>query len=292
MKNIFIVFIASAFVASCGEPATPVAPKTVITGVISNPEGNTVWLENYKSEKIVIDTLNDKGEFELKVTLSEAGCYEIVNGKSRSYICLAPADTLSASFDATKIIQSIAYSGKSSALNKYLIEKQRNTDKIMTEQFDSLYYESTDTFLINAEVLFNAITAPFNNIKTDTNINKVLITKEEEALKYEKAALLLDFKYYHKLMTNDTIVNIDKILALTKDINPNKAIDLELKSYRNFLQSYINFHTETALVTDTALRSQPNGTDKAIQITIDKMITDPAVKEYLNMKLKAEQPAF
>ena len=54
MKNIFIVFIATALLASCGEPATPVAPQTVITGVISNPEGNTVWLENYKSEKIVI----------------------------------------------------------------------------------------------------------------------------------------------------------------------------------------------------------------------------------------------
>ncbi|MCX6181204.1 MAG: hypothetical protein NT150_04670 [Bacteroidetes bacterium] len=292
MKKIALLSLLVTTLFSCSEPAPAPTPETVITGVITNQEGNTVWIENYKEEKIQIDTLNEKGEFEIHFTLGQPSCFEIVNGKFKSYICLAPADTIAISFDTKNINETIAYGGKSAAFNKYLGEKQKISNKLMTEQFDSLYYTTTDTFLINTELWFTSISAPFNAIKADTNINKVLISKEEQALKYEKGAVLLDYKYYHKLMTSDTMVDVSKLVSMVSELNPNNAADLELKSYRNFLQSYVNFYAEEVLMADTALMHQPEGTSKAKQMTIDKKITDPAVKEYLNGKLKKESPAM
>ncbi len=293
MKKLLFALLIATSLFSCGEPAPTAAPETVITGTISNPDGNTIWIENYKNEKIKIDTLNEKGEFEIKFTLGEPSCYEIVNGKSRSYLCLTPADTLSVSFDAKNTCQTISYSGKGFAFNKYLCERQRNSDVLMNGEYDSLYYMTPDTFLLNADILFKTITAPFEAIKADTNISKKLISKEEEALKYEKAALLLDYNYYHKMMRMiDSISGLDKVIVLTKDINPNNAAALELKSYRNFLQSYINFNAEVIYKSDTTLHSNPEGMTKAKSICIDKMISDAAVKEYLQNKLKVENSAM
>ena len=293
MKKLLLAFIAGTTLFSCGEPAPIIAPETVITGVITNPDGNTIWIENYRNEKIIIDTLNEKGEFEIKFTLGQPSCYEIVNGKSKSYLCLSPADTLSVSFDAKDICKSISYNGKRMFLNNYLCEKQRVSDKLMTGEYDSLYYLTTDTFLLNADILFKTITLPFDVVKADTNINKILISKEEEALKYEKAALLLDYYYYHKMMRMvDSIAGLDKIIALTKDVSPNNAAALELKSYRNFLQSYINFNAESVYKADTTLHSHPDGMTKAKSMCVDKMISDDVVKQYLHDKLKGESPTM
>jgi len=294
MKKLLFAIIATSTLFSCGETAPTLAPETIITGVISNPDGNSVWIENYKNEKIKIDTLNEKGEFEIKFTLSESTCYELVNGKSRTYLCLAPADTLSVAFDSKNISQSIVYSGKGVSFNNYLCEKQKSIDHLMNGEYDSLYYLSADTFLLNSDVLLGLINAPFVALKNDTNVNKSFIAKEEEALKYEKAALLLDYNYYHKMMRMvDTIAGLHKVLALTKEANPNNAAALELKSYRNFLQSYINFNAEEVYKADSTLLSDPiNGMTKAKTIIVDKLITDAAVKSYLQEKIKASSPAM
>ncbi|MFM7022428.1 MAG: hypothetical protein ACKOXB_05580 [Flavobacteriales bacterium] len=293
MKRLLLSLVALSALFSCGEPAPTVAPETVITGTITNPDGNTVWIENYKNEKIKIDTLNEKGEFEIKFTLAEATCFEIVNGKAKSYLCLAPADTLTASFDAKNICQTIVYSGKSIALNNYLAEKQRSCDKLMTGEYDSLYHMTPDTFLMTAEVLFKTFFSPFDAIKADTSVNKTLIAKEEEALKYEKAALLLDYNYYHKMMRAiDSVPDIHKITDLTKDVNPNNASALDLKAYQNFLMSYINFKAEEVYKADTTLHSNPDGMNKAKLISVEKNITDPVVKEYLNNELKETSPTM
>jgi hypothetical protein len=293
MKKIALLSLVITALFSCSEPAPAVAPETVITGVITNPDGNTVWIESFKNEKIKIDTLNEKGEFEIKLTLAQASCFELVNGKSKSYLCLAPADTLSVTFDSKNIKESILYNGKSMSFNNYLCQKQRTSDKLMNGEYSTLYGCTCDTFLINADLVFGLINAPFNNIKADTNINETLISKEEEALKYEKAALLLDYNRYHKMIKMvDSVAGIEKVLDLTKDLNPNKAADLELLGFRNYLKSYIDFNAEEVYKADTTLHSAPDGMMKAKALCIDKMISDAAVKEYLQNKLKAESPAM
>ncbi len=283
MKKLILFASAGFILFSCNEEeeAPKVAPDTVVKGVITNADGNTAWLETFKSEKYSA-TVNAKGEFEIKVLLKEPTCFDLVNGKAKTYLCLAPGDTVNVSFDAKDIEKTVKYDGKNAKFPNYLADKKRNIDAMMISEFQFLYSLPTDSFLLLAEKSVSKWNTAYDAIKGDTNINKTFIANEEKALKYDRAALFLDYGiWYKKFKMIDSVPGFEKVLETTKDANPANASDLSMESYRNFLNSYININAEKELAADTALKSNPEGAEKAKWLAIEKNIIDSAVKDYL-----------
>ncbi len=279
MKRILLFTLAASVLFSCSEEEkAPVNPDTVIKGKITNADGNTAWIETFKNERTQA-TLNANGEFEIKIALTQPGCFDLVNGKARTYLCLAPGDTVNVTFDAKDIDKTVKYEGKDAAFLNYLANKQRAVIELMTGEYDSLYMLSADTFLLTAETLSSKLKASYDAIKNDTNIDKTILSWEEKALGYDKMALILSYPRNYKMMKMiDSVPGLDKIVNATKDLALNDGANLQLISYRNALNSYIELNSEKELAADTAAVKD---TKKALWNAIEKNVTDAAVKDYL-----------
>ena len=246
----------------------------------------TMFFACSEEEKIVNErtqaTVAANGEFEIKIALTQATCLDLVNGKARTYLCLSPGDTVNVNFDANNITETVKYDGKDAAFSNYLAEKKRTINHLMSGEYDSLYVLNADTFLLTAETLIAKLKTSFDAIKGDTTIDKSILIWEESAINFDKTALILDYPYYSKMMKGiDSVPGLEKILVATKDLSLSDSKSLQLESYRNVLNSYINLKSEDEIIADTTLKANPEGKEKAKWMAIEKNITDPSVKEYL-----------
>jgi len=282
MKKVLLFALSSTILFSCSEEETKIVnPDTVIKGKITNADGNSAWLESYKTEHAATATVSASGDFEIKINLTQPACFDLVNGKARTNLCLAPGDTLNVSFDAKDIDATLRYEGKDAKLASYLADKTRK-EKAMSTELMNLFNYKQDSFLLR----INEIEADFNKdiaaIKNDTTINKQLYTWAEEALKNEKYAFLFDYRYYHNTLANDSILKeVPEVMEVAKDFSANNANQLQSSSYRNALNSFVNYHAGTLLLSDTALANSTEGKEKAVWMAIDKNISDATVKEFL-----------
>ena len=281
MKKILLFALASTVLFSCSEEeAKIVNPDTVIKGKITNADGNSAWLESFKGEKTNA-TVSATGEFEIKIQLKNPSCFDLVNGNARTNLCLAPGDTINVSFDAKDIDATVKYEGKNSKFSNYLADKTRK-EKAMSTQLMNLFNFKQDSFLININNIEADFKKDFEAIKNDTSINKNLLAWAEDALNQEKNAFLYDYRYYHNALTKDSILNeVPQVMEVAKGFSANSAEKLHLAAYRSALNSFINYHAGTILLTDTALANSAEGKEKAVWMAIDKNISDAAVKEYL-----------
>ena len=292
MKRLFLLAIASTVFFSCSEETKVVNPDTVIKGKITNADGNTAWLETFKNEKTEAN-IGANGEFEIKIALTQAACFDLVNGKARTYLCLSPGDTVNVSFDAKDITGTVKYDGKDAAFPNYLAEKKRTINQLMIGEYDSLYVLNTDTFLLTAKTLITKLKTSYDAIKLDTSIDKTILSWEESAINFDETALILDYPYYSKMMKGiDSVPGLDKILAATNNLSLVDSKSLQLESYRNVLNSYINLKFEDELLADTTLKANSEGKEKAKWLAIEKNITDPSVKEYLEFNFITKNSAL
>ncbi|MFZ9848643.1 MAG: hypothetical protein ACO3EE_10895 [Flavobacteriales bacterium] len=219
MNKLLLLALSNVVLFSCSEEEKIVNPDIVIKGKITNADGNTAWIETFINERTEA-TVGANGEFEIKIALTQAACFDLVNGKARTYLCLAPGDTVNVSFDAKDITGTVKYEGKDATFPNYLAEKKRTINQLMSGEYDSLYVLNADTFLLTAETLIAKLKTSFDNIKGDTNIDKSILSWEESAINLDKTALILDYPYYSKLMKGiDSVPGLDKILAATSTLS-------------------------------------------------------------------------
>lgn len=122
------------------EPVVREVPlKTVITGLVLNPIGDTV--EIFNRNQSFTTTLNHNNKFYLSIIIDSANYYSFFHGNEQTAMYIKPGDNIDLEIDTKIFDESIRYtnSDESSFLaNKYMIEEQ------LYDDFDNYFLYLSD----------------------------------------------------------------------------------------------------------------------------------------------------
>ena len=109
--------------------------KAVVSGLISNPIGDTIEIYNRNSS--FVTTLNHNNKFHLSIDLDSANYYTFFHGTETTSMYIKPNDHISLQLDADKFDETIKYSNSETSsflAKKYIINEN------LYDDFDDLFF--------------------------------------------------------------------------------------------------------------------------------------------------------
>ena len=144
MKNLIYYIAAIGSVAAILYLCEPVKPpvKTIINGVVTNPIGDVVKVFN--SSQTFTSTLNDEGEFAIKMYLDSSDYFNFHHGREVTVMYVHPGNDIGLTIDTDMFDETIEYSNseESSYLAKKFLIRELLSDSLLTENIRTTPYES------------------------------------------------------------------------------------------------------------------------------------------------------
>ena len=275
-KSIILGLIFILFFSSFQKNKT-----AILTGEIKEFDKTPLLIADFKINNS-FDTINlINGRFN-NIIKTENACFKTIKyGQVQKNIFLAPGYSLNISFEATNFGNTIKYEGKGATENRIL-----DSISVAISNFDYRFVYS-QPIEIATKYIDSTYDAYQNYFEKLTNINKV----DPVFIKYEKNSLL------YSASALKTVLGLQKNIADTNYYSFFNKITIEndkyldIPSYRNFLQYYINVKTRNILaIMDSSESKLPHDYSNATLKVIDE-IKNKKLKEYLvfeNTKSKLE----
>jgi len=275
-KSIILGLIFILFFSSFQKNKT-----TTLSGEINKFDKTPLLIADFKINNL-FDTINlINGRFN-NIIKTENACFKTIKyGQVQKNIFLAPGYSLNISFEATNFGNTIKYEGKGATENRIL-----DSISVAISNFDYRFVYS-QPIEIATKYIDSTYDAYQNYFEKLTNINKV----DPVFIKYEKNSLL------YSASALKTVLGLQKNIADTNYYSFFNKITIEndkyldIPSYRNFLQYYINVKTRNILaIMDSSESKLPHDYSNATLKVIDE-IKNKKLKEYLvfeNTKSKLE----
>ncbi|HJV77597.1 MAG TPA: TlpA disulfide reductase family protein [Paludibacter sp.] len=242
-----------------------------LSGKIEKSDKTPLLINDFKIS-ISFDTINlINGRFNQTVQTENAGFKTLKYGQTQKEIFLAPDYSLKISFDATNFGSTLKYEGKGATENRIL-----DSISISTRNFDYrfVYTQPLEIATKYIDSTYDAYQKYFEKLTVVNKVDPIFFEYEKKSLSYSASALktvlglqknIADTSYY-RFFNKITIEN-DKYL--------------DIPSYRNFLQYYINVKTRNILAKmDSSESKLPHAYSNAALKVIDE-IKNKKLKEYL-----------
>lgn len=221
---------------SCNWDSKP--QSTYLGGQIINPKGKHVVISNNHRKNDTI-TLDDNGRFSFECESLVEDIYTFSHGEIQ-YMIIEPGDSILFRVNAMVFDESLAFSGKGSEKNNYLINlflENENDNELLHSQ----YKLTTEQFLERID----------SDREIDNTSLKGFIENENPGKLFNRIAQsTLDYNYYykkemfaaHKLGANDeSIEDIpSSFFEHRKNINPNDALLSNYYAYYRLLNIYFD----------------------------------------------------
>jgi len=275
-KSIILGLIFILFFSSFQKNRT-----ATLSGKIEKSDKTPLLINDFKIS-ISFDTINlINGRFNQTIQTENASFKTLKYGQAQKEIFLAPNYSLKISFDATNFGNTLKYEGKGATENRIL-----DSISIATRNFDHrfVYTQPIEIATKYVDSTYDAYQKYFEKLTITNKVDPVFFEYEKKSLLYSASALktvlglqknIADTSYYH--FFNKITIENDKYL--------------DISSYRNFLQYYINVKTRNILAgMDSSESKLPHAYSNATLKVIDK-IKNKKLKEYLvfeDTKMKLE----
>ena len=179
-----------------------VSLKTVITGLVLNPIGDTV--EIFNRNQSFITTLNHNNKFYLSISIDSANYYSFFYGNEQTAMYIKPGDNIDLEIDTKIFDESIRYTNSDESnflADKYMMEEH------LYDEFDNFYlYLSDDDFESICNNYKEKITSLLSNISNsvfyqkekdnfDNTIKWYSSSRKERELLPKKGEPWIDFTY-------------------------------------------------------------------------------------------------
>jgi len=275
-KSILLGLIFILFFSSFQKNKT-----ATLSGNIEKTDKTPLLINDFKIS-ISFDTIDlVNGRFN-QIVQTESGCFKTLKYKqAQKDIFLAPDYSIKISFDATNFGNTIRYEGKGATENRIL-----DSISIATRNFNHrfVYTQPLEIATKYIDSTYDAYQKYFDKLTMTNKVDPIFFEYEKKSLSYSASAL-------------KTVLGLQKNVADTSYYNFFNKITIEndkylnISSYRDFLQYYINVKTRTVLTKMDSLESKlPHAYSNATLKVIDE-IKNQKLKEYLvfeNTKMKLE----
>lgn len=205
MKKAFILLVSILFLTACKEES----PKNfvILSGKIKNKNSDKILVRNYENQLIKTINIAENGSFKDTLTVTK-GKYSMSNGNGYAFLYLRPGDNISITLDATKFDETLAFDGKGSLENNYMIKKLLLQEQVF-ENINDMYSLSKvdfNTALDQTKKKFQNLLKDQNNL--DPSFIQTDITDTENLFKY------LDDRY-------EKIAKVNKLIGSTSPLFTN-----------------------------------------------------------------------
>ena len=190
MKKIGLFVVVLAIV-SC--TSTPLANKTVVSGIITNKLGNELTISN--ADGSIKETIRIASDGSFADTLQmKLGTYWMLDGKNAAQIYLETGNNIVVKYDANDFKSSLNFSGKGFETSQYLQAKSAKVSALMGK--------GTAVYLLEEAAYkekFNEIkTAVSTLLKTSKGISKTYQAKEQKNINYFYLNKISIYQLYHR----------------------------------------------------------------------------------------------
>lgn len=203
--TLFFTFICLSVLAKSG--------KVMISGKVTNQTVPSIQITRIDNKEIVTAELDINGIFKISAKI-ESGYYFLKYGRNTAYIFLYPKDNLYLIFDAKNFQTTIAYKGKGSIRNNYLIKKSIERDNF-TEDLEAFYKVDESTYLKNIQNVKESHLVLLNSFEVEKFFKK----SELKSLEYQRLLSIQNYTSSYKFYLGD-------------DISPSKAFYKPIESLR------------------------------------------------------------
>lgn len=240
MKNLLFA-IAVLFLLSECRQFKPAVPQFIVSGKIENLDAKTVKLIHSLDE--IEFVLNADGTFTDTIYDFVDGYYNFKAGQEHTKVYIKDGFDLFITLDVVDFDESIKYSGIGSHENNYIVQKYMNTENANEMSFYKLneadFIQKIDS-LSNSKMSFLASIT--QNVK---EIDPTFVLKEKGENFYYAPLAKENFESYHNYFnkTEDFKVS-DSFYDYRKNIPLENANLLDVETYTNYVETFINNHVE------------------------------------------------
>jgi thiol-disulfide isomerase/thioredoxin len=191
MKKLSLFFIA-LIVFSCKQEVK--VDYAIISGKIDNASSSKITLYNSYDSSDKKEITLENGQFTDTIKINNGNEFLLVQTNNTLSLYLIEGDKLNFTYDTNKLDSTLVFTGKNSAISRYLLEKKINNKKFKLKN-TALYSLNEDDFINSVlkvkkaqeDFLYNANDLPKDFIKNETsNIN------------YEYLASISNYENYHR----------------------------------------------------------------------------------------------
>jgi thiol-disulfide isomerase/thioredoxin len=235
MKNLWLV-VAFVTIVSCTPKKK--ADYAIITGKIENATSNkvTIYSAFDRDSKIEI-TLKEDGTFKDTLRLS-TDFYLLRQDRSITDFFAPKGSEMKVTYDAKKKDSTLQFTGSESAVNKYLLDKEKVTKDTRGNAKKMFLKDETDF----KEHLLKIKTAQENLFSSVKGVSENYKSSELKSINYEYLAALSNYQSYHGYYIKDRSYKVsDTFLDELKNLDIENENDfLFSKNYRDVVQSLLS----------------------------------------------------
>ncbi|NQU34100.1 MAG: TlpA family protein disulfide reductase [Bacteroidetes bacterium] len=209
-----------------------IKPNTVtISGEITNPAGDSVWITIASDGQVYGTELDSLGLFKLEFNIPMAGEATFSDGNEVGHMYLFPRDKLDTTIDTKEFDESIKFEGKGSEVNNYLAAKYLEFD----DNGAFYVYSMRDSLGIDGGFSYlNSLKEDRLNLLEKHKIqNKGFINWEKTNIEFEYPSLL--FQYTYNRSSDSNYDAIYQVFGSYMSIVP---LDSLSPQYRYYLRNY------------------------------------------------------
>lgn len=271
MKKLFLFLVPVLVFACTNENSENTA---IVSGKIANPSNDYVYVS--LDGKTDTAKIQEDGTFYMKIDI-EKPFYGTIRSGEYSNIFLCPGDSIFVELDTKKFDETITYSGIGAEINNYLAQKLL-VESGFTSSQSELYKLDEESFVKKIDSLKQSISELYNEISVN---NEVFQKLEPKNIEYLTATMLLRYPRYHQYYAKDE--NYEKSESLwdfLDEIEIENADYWQLKSYKDFFNTYYSLQTAEIINADEELQKNPDPSAHTYAqfIFIKTKMTEPKLK--------------
>jgi len=222
------------------QEAKPVEPiSTSFKGQIENADGGELNLM-IGEEKTTV-TVDENGQFSGSLMMTEPAFATIQYQRERTGLYLEPGDALDITFDTKEFDETITYTGNGAEENNYLAKKALMEEEMMSD-WRAVFGAEKEDFIATMDESKTKLLANFKESTTsEANMNSDFVAMEKQNILLGDANNRMMYpEYYAYLKKGDEPEMDANYYDFLSKINLNNESMLQMASFKNFVQSFVN----------------------------------------------------
>ncbi len=211
---------------------------TTISGKITNPTSDSVFLYDKNDALVKGVKLGKKNTFKIEVEIEE-GYYDLSDGNEQTKLFLSPGFNINISLNTKEFDESINYTGKGAAENNYLAQSYLLDERLDKLKSYSYYAKLNETaFLSLSDSVLQLELALLNQYKNEQLLS--FYETEKMKLEYTYYLKLYNYRSMHSMITSTpNFKTSDQFPNPFKNIVLDKAEWVKYYEYTNVVESYL-----------------------------------------------------
>jgi len=248
----------------------------ILSGKIHNLKKSQIIIQN---QKVIV---NNDGEFNFSKLIDKPTYVAMDFGKNINlYLC--PGDSLYLKIDSNQKLNEIKISGDRKEINHFLIQDEYEAEKLISyfnKNYKTLFQLNEKDYVNKIEEFHRPFKDRLEKFIINHRISDEYFIKTQKAITlYSYADNLLQYPNWHRKFSSDkTYQPSDDYYDFLKQVNYNNTELLDIKEYKNFLNSYLRIFSEKELENESLYSNKNYKTIRAKMKVALETFTSPTIR--------------